>query len=443
MSSLPNYQILDKKLNQILPEELRNLQSTRLVNMVNYVYDKASLWKRKFDDAGVQPNDINGVEDLGIIPFCDKKELLEDQKKYPPFGSYTCTDKSQWVKMFSTSGTTGTPLRRVFSARDWSYVLDRFQRNGNMVPGDFSIITGPVDGLIGPTAACESGARQGAIVVQAGLYDSPTKIKLIKDLRPVTISGTASYLLRLLEVASELGVDPTQLGLKAVLSVGEPGAAVPATKKRLQEGWNAAVIDGLGMTEVSPLGDSCPGNSAIHLANDMILVEIIDPDTCESLPPGEEGELVITNLVGDTQPLLRYRTRDISRLTIEPCEFCGHLGPKLEGSIVGRVDDMIWFRGSNIYPSMVENAIREISALNHEYQMVVEGNGAMPSLTIRVESATEVNADKAVALKAKVAKSMRNAIRIKSSIELLPPGSLPRDDQNKKIKRIIDKRIIS
>ena len=123
MSSLPNYQIHNAKLNQILPEQLRELQSTRLVNMVSYVYENAPFWKQKFDEAGVLPSDISGVEDLGKITFCDKKELLADQAEHPPFGSYTCTDKTQWAKMFSTSGTTGDPLRRVFSARDWSYML--------------------------------------------------------------------------------------------------------------------------------------------------------------------------------------------------------------------------------------------------------------------------------------------------------------------------------
>ncbi len=444
MNRLPDYTILNPMMGRMPLDELRTLQGKRLAAMVNYVYANAPFWRNKFDEAGVAPGDIQGYDDLTKIPFCTKAELQADQDANPPFGSYKCTDQSHWVRLLTTSGTTGRPLRRAFSQRDWDYILDRFQRKPIYARGDISIILGPIDGLMGPMAAYEAGVRQGAIMVTAGLMDSRSKIRLIQDFKPVTISGTASYLLRLLEVAKEMGVDTTRLGLRAVASVGEPGAAIPATRKRLAEGWNAAVVDGFGMTEIFPLGGSCPGNQALHISNDMAIMEIIDPDTGEQLPMGETGEVVFTNIVGDTQPLLRYRTRDISRISEETCDFCGHAGPKLEGSIIGRVDDMIWYSGVNIYPSAIEEAVRSIDALNHEFQIVLDGNGAKPTMTVKLETVDQDNGLEnsldVTGLKADAQDKVKQAIRINAAIEILPPGTLPRDDSGNKVRRVIDNR---
>ncbi|MDP7623565.1 MAG: AMP-binding protein [Rhodospirillales bacterium] len=441
MAGLPNYSILNPMMSRLPDGERQALQSERLVTMVNYVYDNAPFWRAKFDAAGVTPGDIKGIEDLPKIPFCTKAELLADQEAHPPYGAYTCTEQRQWARLITTSGTTGQPLRRVFSQRDWDYILDRFQRAPHMGPGDISIILGPIDGLMGPTAAYESGIRMGAIMVLAGMYDSKSKIKLIQDLKPVTISSTASYLLRLLEVAEEMGVDARQLGLRGIASVGEPGAAIPATRKRLAEGWNANVIDGFGMTELFPLGGNCPGNTALHIAADMAITEIIDPETGEQLPSGEEGEVVFTNLVGDTQPLLRYRSRDISRITAgEPCPACGHTGPRLEGSIIGRVDDMIWFRGANIFPSAIEEAVRSFDELSHEYQIVVDGDGTLPRMTINLEACNGISGKVAADLQVRAAAAIKSAIRVNAEVSLVEAGSLPRDDDGNKIRRVIDNR---
>ena len=421
-------------------DQMKELQGERLAAMARYVYANAPLWRNKFDEAGVKPEDINGLDDLPKIPFCTKAELQADQVANPPFGSYSCSDQTHWVRMVTTSGTTGSPLKRVFSQRDWEYILDRFQRKPIYSRGDISIILGPIDGLMGPMAAYEAGVRQGAIMVPAGLLDSRAKIRLMQELKPVTISGTASYLLRLLEVAQEMGVDATELGIRAIASVGEPGAAIAATRKRLSEGWNAVVADGFGLTEIFPLGGSCPGNQALHIANDMAIMEIIDPETGEQLPVGETGEVVFSNVVGDTQPLLRYRTRDISRITEETCDFCGHTGPKLEGSIIGRVDDMIWFRGVNIYPSAIEQAVRSIDALSHEFQVVLDGDGAMPSLTVKLESINQMKGAALEELKAAADEKVRQAIRVTASIDIVTPGSLPRDDAGNKVRRVVDNR---
>lgn len=440
MAGLPEYQILDPKLERMPRPLLRELQAARLRAMVRYVYEETPFWRRKFDAAGLTPDHIQGLADLPRIPFCTKEDLQQDQALHPPVGSYTGSHPSRWVKYLATSGTTGTPLRRVFSSRDWGYLVDRFRRNPVVGPGDIVIILGPVDAMMGPTLSAESMARAGAMVVQAGLYDSRTKVRLIQDLRPAVVSGTASYLLHLLEVAEAMGVTLRERGIRAISSVGEPGAAVAETRKRLAEGWGAFVNDGYGLTEIFPLGGACPHSTSIHLCDDMVVTEVIDPRTGEAVPRGEPGELVYTNLVGDTQPLLRYRSRDVARLAgEEPCA-CGHTGTRLLNSVEGRVDDMIWYRGANVFPSAVEAVVRGFAALGHEFQIVIEGDHALPAMTVRAETREQLPPSELASLEREVSQALAAALRVHPRVEVLPPGSLPRPDGRAKARRVVDTR---
>jgi len=440
VAGLPEYPILDPKLDRMPRPLLRELQATRLRAMARYVYEETPFWRRKFDEAGITPDDIKGLDDLPRIPFCTKEELQNDQAEHPPFGSYAASHPSRWVRYMATSGTTGAPLRRVFSRRDWGYTLDRFQRSPVAGPGDIVMILGPIDGMMGPTASSESMACAGAMVVQAGLYDTKTKVGLIRDLRPTVVSGTASYLLYLLEVAAEMGVNFRECGIQAISSVGEPGAAVPATRQRLTEGWGAFVNDGYGLTEIFPLGGGCLHSTSIHLSDDMVLTEVIDPETGQVVPRGEPGELVYTNLVGDTQPLLRYRSRDIARLASEePCA-CGHTGTRLLNSIEGRVDDMIWYRGANVFPSAIEAVVRGFTELSHEFQIAIEGDHALPTMIVRVETRRQLPQSDLTGLERKVYETLAVALRLHPKLHVLPPGSLPRPDGGAKVRRVIDNR---
>lgn len=442
MNVLPSYLILDPKVDRLPPPLLRELQSERLRNMVRYCYASTPFWRRKFDSAGVRPEDIRSLDDLPKVPFCTKAELQADQQAYPPFGSYVGAPRSHWARYFATSGTTGQPVRRVMSARDWGYVLDRFRRNPVAGPGDIAVVLGPVDGLVGPNASNESLAAMGAMVVQAGLYDTHTKIKLISELRPALVSGAASYLLHMVEVAQEMGVSLSTLGVRALSSVGEPGGANEGTRERLKLGWGVQHVgDGFGMTEIFPLGGNCIHSTSIHIASDLALAEIVDPESGEPLPPGEVGELVITNLVGDTQPLLRYRSRDYARLATTGACACGFTGTRLEGSILGRVDDMIWFRGANIFPSAIEAVVRRIPELTAEYQIEISGDGALPQLLVRAEAQRpDLPSDELIALRLRLGQALKDAIRVAATVEIVRPGELPRPDARRKMQRVVDKR---
>ena len=441
MSVLPRYLMLDHKLDRLPRAALRALQSERLRNMVRYCYDATPFWRRKFDEAKLKPGDIASIDDLARIPFCTKSELQEDQRLHPPFGSYVGIARSHWAHFASTSGTTGQPLRRVLSERDWVMMVDRFRRNPTVVPGDIVFLLGPSDGLIGPSVSSASAQAQGAMVVQAGLYDTRTKIRMIRDLKPAVISGTTSYLLHVLEVAAELDIDLAKLGIRTVAAFGEPGGAQEATRERLRAGWGARIADGYGMTELFPLGGNCPHSPDLHIASDMAAVQIVDPESGEVLPPGESGEVVLTNLVGDSQPLLRYRSRDISRLAGDEACACGFTGARLAGSIQARVDDMIWFRGVNVYPAAIEAAVRGIEGLATEYQIEISGEGALPVMKVRAEAGRSGLAESELAgLCEQLGAALKQMIRVSAGVEILPQGTLPRPDGRKKMRRVVDLR---
>jgi len=435
VNTLPDYVVLDPSIERLPIDQLRALQTERLRATVQYVYTRAPFWRAKFDAAGVRPSDIRDIDDLPRLPFCTKDELQADQREHPPFGSYLACERTALVRFMGTSGTTGRPLRRVFSSRDWGYALDRMQRNSPLRSGDIVINLGPVDGLMGPTASSESSARAGALVVLAGLHDSVGKVRLIAELRPVAVSGAASYLLHLVDVARREGIDLASLGIRTVISVGEPGAAVPATHKRLTEGWGAFVRDGYGLTELFPLGGGCRHSSALHIASDLVITEIVDPETGQLVARGTPGEVVYTNIIGDSQPLIRYRTRDIARLAPdEPCA-CGFTGSRLAQAIEGRADEMIWLRGVNVFPSAIEAVVHGFEELDDEYELVVDEREGLPTLRVRVELRPGAPASSEIA--ERVRRALTHAIRVSSELEVLPFGTLARADARVKKRRVI------
>ncbi len=441
MQALPRYLVLDPKIDRLPRAALAALQSERLRAMARYCYAQTPFWRSKFDQAGLKPEDIGSIDDLPRIPFCTKAELQEDQRAHPPFGSYVGIPRSHWARFAATSGTTGQPLRRVLSERDWGMMVDRFRRNPTVGPGDIVVVLGPSDGLIGPSVSSASAQAQGAMVVHAGLYDTRTKIRMIHDLKPAVVSGTTSYLLHVLEVAAEMGIDLASLGIRTVAAMGEPGGALERTRERLRAGWGARVADGYGMTEIFPLGGNCPHSPDLHIASDIAAVQIVDLESGEPLPPGETGEVVITNLVGDSQPLLRYRSRDISRLATNEACACGFTGARLAGSIQARVDDMIWFRGVNIYPSAVEAAVCSIDGLATEYQIEISGETALPAMKIRAEARRVGLAEAELAgLSERLGLALKQTIRVSAGVEILPPGALPRPDGQRKMRRVVDLR---
>ena len=437
---LPEYVINDKSLLTAPREKLRQIQDERLRTMVSYVHEKSPFWNEKLNAAGVDPETFAGIDDVLLLPTCTKKELQQEQLEHGFLGRYTCTEREQWARYFTTSGTTGTPLRRVYSKRDWQHVLDRFARSPLYTADDVLLLTTPVDGLVGPTAGLEAGSNAGALVITGGLWSTKRKIETIVGMRPSKISGSTSYILHLTEVAASMGVDLASCGVRSVGCVGEPGAAVELTWAKLSERFGgASLADGYGMSEIFPLGGNCAYSRSIHLSEDMVLVECLKPNTNEPVAQGEVGELVYTNLIGDTQPLLRYRSGDLGRLSDgSPCE-CGHTHVRIEGSILGRADDMIWYRGVNFFPSAVEQAISEIEGVAPDhYLIVLTEDAGFPHLSIRVEQSDERGNPDTLAMS--VATRIKKTVGVTATVEVLSTGQIARPNAGEKARHVIDYR---
>ena len=335
--------------------------------------------------------------------------------------------------IFTTSGTSGRKLKRAVSHRDWELMLDRFKRHPGPEPGDIYMLLGPVDALLGPSVGVEANRRGGGVPVLAGLWDTRTKVRMIEELRPAVLAGVASYIVHLTEVAAELGIDLSACGIKALHSFGEPGAAIEATRTSMKERFGGPdIIDGYGLSEVWPLGGNCPFSDALKIAEDFAAVECVDPDTGEQVPEGEPGEIVFTNLIGDTHPLLRYRSGDIGRLIrSEPCG-CGSTFVRI-ARIEGRADDMLWYRGVNFFPSAVEEIVRRQPALSPEYRIVVDQSaGGLSQLSIQVEAED----DAAGSILEQLRGDLRGGLGVAPQVEVLPLGALPRGEGGK-TKRVL------
>jgi phenylacetate-CoA ligase len=435
-STLPAYDMKDPAPLTLPRQELVRIQDDRLRTMIDYVHATSPFWRRKLQAAGVEPGDIRGIADLPRLPLTTRTELDADQAEHPPFGEYTCSPRESWMGLFTTSGTSGRKLKRVVSWRDWRLMIDRFYRFPAPPPGEIFMLLGPIDGLLGPAVGVEAMRERGAIPVLAGLWDTRTKVQAIAELRPGAIAGAASYLIHLTEVAREMGVDLSDCGLRSVTSFGEPGVAVDATHDAIGRRFGVSeIVDGYGLTEVWPLGGNCPVSGTLHIADDIAVVECLDPDTGQPLPEGETGEIVFTNLIGDTQPLLRYRSRDVGRLLVsEPCE-CGSTVTRI-ARIEGRTDDMIWYRGVNFFPTAVEEIVRRHEQLSPEYRIVLDdGPRGLPVVTIQVEAPADAPAE----LRQRLRDALRGGLGVNPEVEVLAPGALPRAEQTK-ARRVLDRR---
>jgi phenylacetate-CoA ligase len=431
--TLPDYRVDDQNLRSLPRDEIAALQDERVRALAGYARGTSGFWRRRVDEAG----EVRGAADLRGMPLTSRTDLDAEQAAHPPFGDYTCSPRESWMGMFTTSGTSGRKLKRVVSWRDWRLMIAFLHRNGPPPPpGEIFMLLGPIDGLLGPSVGVEAARQRGAIPVLAGMWDTRTKVQAIAELRPGVIAGAASYIVHLSEVAAEMGVDLASCGLRTVTSFGEPGAAIEATHATIRDRYGVKqIVDGYGLTEVWPLGGNCPQSRALHIPEDIVAVECIDPDTGEPVPEGEPGEIVLTTLVGDTHPLLRYRTRDIGRLLFsEPCA-CGSTFARIE-RIEGRTDDMIWYRGANFFPSAVEEIVRRQDGLSPEYRIVLDdGPRGLPVVTIQVEG--EVQEDRQ--LQTRVRESLRGGLGVNPELEVLPVGTLPRAEQTK-AKRVLDRR---
>jgi phenylacetate-CoA ligase len=383
------------------------------------------FYRRKFALADVQK--IDSLEALRNIPFTTKSELVEDQQEHPPFGSDLTFPLERYVRIHQTSGTTGKPMYWLDTEESWDWWAECWKiifeaagvRAGDRIYFAFSF--GP---FIGFWAGWEGARKLGAMAVSGGAQSTAQRLKSIVDYGATVLVCTPTYALHMASEAKKAGMDLAKdCAIRITIHAGEPGASIPSTKKLIEESWGAKCYDHAGATEVGAFGFECqtqPGG--IHVNEDEFIAEVIDPATQQPVEPGSEGELVITNLGRLGSPVIRYRTGDLVRTGSRQCP-CGRPYVLLDGGVLGRADDMTIVRGVNVFPSAVENVLREFSEIE-EFRVEVSAQNTMQEIKLILEPHPNENAVHELAQR--VGQRVRERIGLRPQVETVTPGTLPR-----------------
>jgi len=394
----------DERIETMPPAWTRRLEEERLAEQVSRCYDRSPFYRRKLEEAGVRPEHVERLEDLAALPFTTKEELRASQAETPPYGDYVCVDGIEIVRMHLSSGTTGKPLVMPYTERDIATSAEVGARAfwaAGVRPDDtllhclsYSFYTGGIS----DHAALEA---TGAAMIPVGLGQSARVLELWRDLRPTALFSTITYPVHLAETAAERGLDPRALGLAKLVVTGEPGGQIAATRRRLEELWGAEVGDTYGLSEVwGTLAGECEERAGLHFSGqDATLVELIEPESGERVPveEGARGELVFTHLYREAAPVIRFRSRDVAEILGIDCP-CGRTGFRFR--VVGRSDDMFRVRGINVFPSAVEELMREQGV--DRFAIVLDSFPVEPPVRILVEGVKGRERELAQAVRARL-----------------------------------------
>jgi len=438
MVSLMTEMYWNEKIETMPLKELRKHQLKKLRNIVKYCYDNTRFYREKFDRVGLRPEDIKTLDDLEKIPFTTKEDLRDNY----PFGM-VAVDLRDLVEVHASSGTTGNPTIGAYTQNDievWQELMARsIYTTGGRKEDVIHIAYGY--GLFTGGLGFHYGAQKiGMAIIPASGGMTKRQIKLMKDLGATILCCTPSFAVYLAETMIKEGVDPKKdLKLKSGLFGAEPWSE--KIRERIEEELGIEAYDVYGLTELCGPGVSieCSEHNGLHIWNDHFLVETINPETGETLSPGEEGELVFTTLTKTGLPLLRYRTRDISVLETEKCT-CGRTHSRMM-RVRGRSDDMLIVRGVNVFPSQIEYIVMSFPELAPQYQIILDRPGALDVLTVKVELTEEAYKNKRLDLtefKKRIEEEIRNITGIRADIKIVKPGEIPRTDG--KAKRVLDLR---
>jgi len=420
-------------------EELEKLQLRRLKETVYRVYAFVPAYKEKMDQVGIKPDDINSLDDLQKLPFTTKQDLRDNY----PFGMFALP-MSEVVRVHSSSGTTGKPTVVGYSRRDidiWAELMARALTSAGA--NRHSIIQNSYGyGLFTGGLGVHYGAEKlGASVIPTSGGNTKRQIMLMQDFGTTVLTCTPSYALYLAEVMEEMGISPAELKLQCGVFGAEPWSE--NMRREIENKLRIDAYDIYGLSEIIGPGVAieCPVKQGLHIAEDHFIAEIIDPETGETLPEGSMGELVITTITKEALPMIRYRTRDLTKLDRSVCE-CGRTHVRMQ-KVLGRSDDMVIIRGVNVFPSMVESVLLDIPGVEPHYLLVVDRKGNLDILEVRVEVSEKIFSDevrKLEELGATITKELESALGISVKVRLVEPKSIERSEG--KSKRVIDRRKI-
>ncbi|MBM5805447.1 MAG: phenylacetate--CoA ligase [Candidatus Verstraetearchaeota archaeon] len=418
--------------------ELVELQNKRLRTLVRYVYAGSPFFRKRLSSAGITPDDIRSKDDLKGVPFTTKTDLRDNY----PLGLIS-VDRSKLVRMHASSGTTGNPNVVAYTQQDienWAEMNARCLEIAGVTSQDVVQVAYGYGLFTGGLGLHYGAERLGTKVIPASTGNTKRQLKLMRDLGTTVICCTPSYGLFLAESAKEEGLDPKKdLKLRVGVFGAEPWSET--TRKHLEERLVESAHDIYGMSELNGPGVAmeCKVKNGLHVWEDHYIVEVIDPNTGEVLEPGEKGEMAVTTLTKEGMPLLRYRTRDITILDDEVCE-CGLPHARIN-RILGRTDDMLKIRGICVFPSQVEEILTSMEGVSPHYQLVVDREGSMDKLMVRVEVAEDFKSDRLtdlVELQRRLEEELKDTLSIYAVVELVEPKKIPRSEG--KAQRIVDMR---
>jgi phenylacetate-CoA ligase len=426
--------------------DLGRLQGVRLQELVERAWRDSPFHRRQLEQAGVRPDQVRGLADLERLPFTTREAWMECQRRSPPFGDMLARPHERAVRYHTTSGTTGrTPLRVLDGRADWKWIAEcwcyGFHGFG-IRPEDrvfFAFSYGTFIGFWGAHYACE---KMGCLVLPSGNMTTEQRVGLIADMQATVVCATPTYALRLAQEARERGIDLPGGAVKRLILSGEPAGSIPATKRLIEEQWGAKAADTAGMTEIGTIMmfecEKQPGGT--HIIEDQVIEEVIDPETGRPVGYGEQGERVVTSFGRGMIPLLRYRTRDLVVKVPHTRCTCGRTFDVYDGGILGRVDDMLLVRGTNVYPRAVEAIVREHLAVDEFQIHLATVDGIRDEIAVRCEVRAGHEAEWP-RVRERLAADLAGAIEgLSIPVVEVARGTLPRFEL--KAKRVKDERVV-
>jgi len=424
---------------ETLPREaLEALQLKRLKAQVARVHATVPYYRKKMEDAGVTPGDIQTLADIRLLPFTTK----EDLRKNYPFGLFT-VPMEEVVRIHASSGTTGKPTVVGYTKRDiemWAELMTRTLSAAGVHRGDIVHNAYGYGLFTGGLGAHYGAENLGAAVIPISGGNTKRQIQIMQDFGSTVLLSTPSYALNIADAMADQGIDPATLKLRVGVFGAEPWSE--AMREEIESRLKIKAIDIYGLSEVMGPGvaaECIEEQKGLHIMEDHFLPEIVDPDSFEPLPIGDRGELVFTTLTKEAFPVIRYRTKDISRLIPDACT-CGRTFYRIP-KITGRTDDMLIIRGVNVFPSQIEEVIMGVEGVEPHYQIVVEREGSLDKIEVQVEVSEEIFSDEVKSLE-KLSKKLQIEIKdllgISCTIKLVEPKTIQRSEG--KAKRVIDNR---
>lgn len=418
-------------------EDLEALQLERLQALVKRVYQKIPFYKESFDKAGVNPEDIKSLADLTKLPFTVKQDMRDAY----PFGLFAVPRKDV-VRVHCSSGTTGTATVVGYTQKDlenWGDCFARALYGAGCGPDSTLQIAYGYGLFTGGLGAHNGGERAGCTVLPMSTGNTKRQVRLMKDFDVDCLCCTPSYALNIAEVAQEEGYDIHEFPIHAGILGAEPCSE--ATRAEIEQKMGIQVYDIYGLSEVMGPGVACECEKqhGLHVCEDQFIIEILDPKTLQPVPDGEWGEVVFTTLCKECSPLVRYRTRDISRILVGECE-CGRTFRRMD-RIAGRTDDMMILRGVNVFPSQIEEEIVSFPEIAPQYRLILTTKGTLDHAELRVETVPEFPFDeirRLEKLKKDLQKALKENLQIAVDVKIVEPKTIERAEG--KAKRIIDMR---